>query len=406
MQTKLAAFISDTSTGREAQAILGRCVHCGFCTATCPTYQLLGNELDGPRGRIYLIKSMLEGTACSKSTLLHLDRCLTCRSCETTCPSGVEYGRLLEIGRQVAEKAVPRSIGQRLSRRSLVWFLTGGLFPVLLGLGRSVRKYLPEKVARYIPVRYAVSEKPTTRRPRQMIVLEGCVQPALSPNINAAAARVLDRLGISLISASDAGCCGALALHLSIEDSARQTMRRNIDAWWPLLESGAEGIVMTASGCGVTVKEYGQVLADDSQYAEKAKRVSSVTWDLSEILLREPMTASSAGRGVSVAVQTPCTLQHGQGINGSIEEILSRLGFQQVTVENPHLCCGSAGSYAILQSSIAKRLRQDKLNALQAGEPNVIVTANVGCQVHLAAQSTVPVRHWIELVDSAMPLSH
>ena len=405
MQTKLAAFISDTSTGREAQAILGRCVHCGFCTATCPTYQLLGNELDGPRGRIYLIKSMLEGTACSKSTLLHLDRCLTCRSCETTCPSGVEYGRLLEIGRQVAEKAVPRSIGQRLSRRSLVWFLTGGLFPVLLGLGRSVRKYLPEKVARYIPVRYAVSEKPTTRRPRQMIVLEGCVQPALSPNINAAAARVLDRLGISLISASDAGCCGALALHLSIEDSARQTMRRNIDAWWPLLESGAEGIVMTASGCGVTVKEYGQVLADDSQYAEKAKRVSSVTWDLSEILLREPMTASSAGRGVSVAVQTPCTLQHGQGINGSIEEILSRLGFQQVTVENPHLCCGSAGSYAILQSSIAKRLRQDKLNALQAGKPNVIVTANVGCQVHLAAQSTVPVRHWIELVDSAMPVS-
>ena len=406
MQTKLAAFISDTSTGREAQAILGRCVHCGFCTATCPTYQLLGNELDGPRGRIYLIKSMLEGTACSKSTLLHLDRCLTCRSCETTCPSGVEYGRLLEIGRQVAEKAVPRSIGQRLSRRSLVWFLTGGLFPVLLGLGRSVRKYLPEKVARYIPVRYAVSEKPTTRRPRQMIVLEGCVQPALSPNINAAAARVLDRLGISLISASDAGCCGALALHLSIEDSARQTMRRNIDAWWPLLESGAEGIVMTASGCGVTVKEYGQVLADDSQYAEKAKRVSSVTWDLSEILLREPMTASSAGRGVSVAVQTPCTLQHGQGINGSIEEILSRLGFQQVTVENPHLCCGSAGSYAILQSSIAKRLRQDKLNALQAGKPNVIVTANVGCQVHLAAQSTVPVRHWIELVDSAMPLTN
>ena len=406
MQTKLAAFISDTSSGREAQAILGRCVHCGFCTATCPTYQLLGNELDGPRGRIYLIKSMLEGTACSKSTLLHLDRCLTCRSCETTCPSGVEYGRLLEIGRQVAEKAVPRSIGQRLSRRSLVWFLTGGLFPVLLGLGRSVRKYLPEKVARYIPVRYAVSEKPTTRRPRQMIVLEGCVQPALSPNINAAAARVLDRLGISLISASDAGCCGALALHLSIEDSARQTMRRNIDAWWPLLESGAEGIVMTASGCGVTVKEYGQVLADDSQYAEKAKRVSSVTWDLSEILLREPMAASSAGRGVSVAVQTPCTLQHGQGINGSIEEILSRLGFQQVTVENPHLCCGSAGSYAILQSSIAKRLRQDKLNALQAGEPNVIVTANVGCQVHLAAQSTVPVRHWIELVDSVMPLSH
>ena len=406
MQTKLAAFISDTSTGREAQAILGRCVHCGFCTATCPTYQLLGNELDGPRGRIYLIKSMLEGTACSKSTLLHLDRCLTCRSCETTCPSGVEYGRLLEIGRQVAEKAVPRSIGQRLSRRSLVWFLTGGLFPVLLGLGRSVRKYLPEKVARYIPVRYAVSEKPTTRRPRQMIVLEGCVQPALSPNINAAAARVLDRLGISLISASDAGCCGALALHLSIEDSARQTMRRNIDAWWPLLESGAEGIVMTASGCGVTVKEYGQVLADDSEYAEKAKRVSSVTWDLSEILLREPMAASSAGRGVSVAVQTPCTLQHGQGINGSIEEILSRLGFQQVTVENPHLCCGSAGSYAILQSSIAKRLRQDKLNALQAGKPNVIVTANVGCQVHLAAQSTVPVRHWIELVDSVMPLSH
>ena len=405
MQTKLAPFISDTSAGREAQGILGRCVHCGFCTATCPTYQLLGNELDGPRGRIYLIKSMLEGTACSKSTLLHLDRCLTCRSCETTCPSGVEYGRLLEIGRQVAEKAVPRPISRRLGRRLLAWFLTSGLFPVLLGWGRSVRRLCPESVARYIPVRYAVGENPSAVRSRQMIVLEGCVQPALSPNINAAAARVLDRLGISLIRASEAGCCGALALHLSIEDRARQAMRRNIDAWWPLLEAGAECIVMTASGCGVTVKEYGQVLADDSQYAEKAKRVSSLTWDLSEILLREPLTASLAGRGVSVAVQTPCSLQHGQGINGSIEEILSRVGFQQATVENPHLCCGSAGSYSILQSSIAKRLRQDKLTALQAGGPNVIATANVGCQVHLAAKSTVPVRHWIELVDSAMQLN-
>ena len=256
MQTKLAPFISDTSAGLEAQEILGRCVHCGFCTATCPTYQLLGNELDGPRGRIYLIKSMLEGTACSKSTLLHLDRCLTCRSCETTCPSGVEYGRLLEIGRQVAEKAVPRPISRRLGRRLLAWFLTSGLFPVLLGLGRSVRRLCPENVARYIPVRYAVGEKPSAIRSRQMIVLEGCVQPALSPNINSAAARVLDRLGISLIRASEAGCCGALALHLSIEDRARQAMRRNIDAWWPLLEAGAECIVMTASGCGVTVKEY------------------------------------------------------------------------------------------------------------------------------------------------------
>ena len=405
MQTKLAAFISETSAGREAQEILGRCVHCGFCTATCPTYQLLGNELDGPRGRIYLIKSMLEGTACSKSTLLHLDRCLTCRSCETTCPSGVEYGRLLEIGRQVAEKAVPRPISRRLGRRLLAWFLTSGLFPVLLGLGRSVRRLCPENVARYIPVRYAVGEKPSAIRSRQMIVLEGCVQSALSPNINSAAARVLDRLGISLIRASEAGCCGALALHLSIEDRARQAMRRNIDAWWPLLEAGAECIVMTASGCGVTVKEYGQVLADDSQYAEKAERVSSLTWDLSEILLREPMAASLAGRGVSVAVQTPCSLQHGQGINGSIEEILSRVGFQQSTVENPHLCCGSAGSYSILQSSIAKRLRQEKLTALQAGGPNVIATANVGCQVHLAAKSTVPVRHWIELVDSAMQVN-
>ena len=405
MQTKLAPFISDTSAGREAQEILGRCVHCGFCTATCPTYQLLGNELDGPRGRIYLIKSMLEGTACSKSTLLHLDRCLTCRSCETTCPSGVEYGRLLEIGRQVAEKTVPRPISRRLGRRLLAWVMTSGLFPVLLGLGRSVRRLCPENVARYIPVRYAVGEKPSAIRSRQLIVLAGCVQPALSPNINAAAARVLDRLGISLIRASEAGCCGALALHLSIEDRARQAMRRNIDAWWPLLEAGAECIVMTASGCGVTVKEYGQVLADDSQYAEKAERVSSLTWDLSEILLREPMTASRAGRGVSVAVQTPCSLQHGQGINGSIEEILSRVGFQQSTVENPHLCCGSAGSYSILQSSIAKRLRQDKLTALQAGGPNVIATANVGRQVHLAAKSTVPVRHWIELVDSAMQLN-
>ena len=291
---------------------------------------------------------------------------------------------MLEIGRQVAEKAVPRSILDRLGRRLLVWFLVGGFFPLVFGLGRSVRRLLPEKVARYIPIRYPAGEIPTTSRTRKMIILNGCVQSTLNPNINAAAARVLDRLGINLISASAAGCCGALPLHLSNEDRARQAMRRNIDAWLPLLESGAECIVMTASGCGVTVKEYGQVLADDSQYAEKAKQISSVTRDLSEILLKESMEASPTGRGMRVAVQIPCTLQHGQGINGSIERILSRFGFDLAKVEDAHLCCGSAGSYSILQSSIASKLRQDKLNSLQAGDPTVIATANIGCQVHLA----------------------
>lgn len=403
MQTQLADFIKDTPQGREADAILRSCVHCGFCNATCPTYQLLGDELDGPRGRIYLIKQMLEGHEVSDKTQLHLDRCLTCRACETTCPSGVNYHRLADIGREVVAKRVGRPLGQRLLRQGLRTVLPyRERFTPLLRLGQWVRWGLPPSLRASVPPRRAQVIWPARQHARKMLILDGCVQPALAPEINAAAARVLDGLDIQLVRVPGAGCCGALSYHTDAHEEGLDFMRRLIDAWWPAIAAGAEAIVMTASGCGAVVKEYGHLLRGDSDYAAKAARVSALTLDLAEILARQDLSRLRVKPMGTVAFQSPCSLQHGQKLNGVMEGVLTRLGFPLTAVADGHLCCGSAGTYSILQPDLSKRLRANKIEALESGKPDVIATANIGCLIHLQAVSTRPVRHWVEVIDAAM----
>ena len=406
MQTRLADFIRDTPEGREADAILRKCVHCGFCNATCPTYELLGDELDGPRGRIYLIKQALEGSEITAQTQLHLDRCLTCRACETTCPSGVEYGRLADIGRKVVEERVPRSPWQSLQRAVLAAVLPRTrVFAALLAAGRAVRPFLPRAFAEKVPDRgEAAGTWPLPRHARRMLVLAGCVQPALAPGINAAAARVLDRLGISLIEAEGAGCCGAVRFHLNRQEAGKADARALIEAWWPQIESGAEAIVMTASGCGTMVKEFGHLLRDDPMYAAKAARISAMTLDLSEVLgaeraALEKLVAGQAASKSRIAFHSPCSLQHGQKIRGSVEALLEAAGFELTSVADAHLCCGSAGTYSILQPELAQRLRANKLAALKSGAPDEITTANIGCLTHLETGTQTRVTHWIQLLD-------
>ena len=399
MQTELAAFIRDTPEGREAESILRKCVHCGFCTATCPTYQVLGDDLDSPRGRIYLMKRALEGAAVSDKTRLHLDRCLTCRACETTCPSGVRYGRLVDIGRAVVESKTRRGPLERAQRALFAYALPRTrLFGAALRLGQLARPLLPRRLRSKVPARRADAHGwPAPRHPRKMLVLAGCVQPSLAPTINAAAARVLDRIGISLIEVPGAGCCGAIRFHLNYQDDGRDDMRALIDAWWPALERGeVEAIVMTASGCGVTVKEYGHFLAQDPGYAAKAERISAITRDLCEVLTPQMVKQRARGR---VAFHSPCTLQHGQQLRGKVEALLGAAGYQLTPVDDAHLCCGSAGTYSLLQPQIGAELRARKLAALGAGAPDVIATANIGCLTHLQTASATPVRHWIELLD-------
>jgi glycolate oxidase iron-sulfur subunit len=407
VETHLADFIKDTAEGREAEAILRTCVHCGFCTATCPTYQLLGDELDGPRGRIYLMKQMLEGGTVTARTQLHLDRCLTCRACETTCPSGVRYGRLVDIGRQLVEAKVPRSRSERLRRwllrRSL---LSRRLLMLAVTGGRLVRPLLPAALASKVPEMRRAGTWPRPRHHRRMLALYGCVQPALVPSIDAAMARVLDRIGISLVRAPGSGCCGALSQHLAAADEARAFMRANIDAWWPEVERGAEAIVVTASGCGVQLKEYGDLLREDPVYAERARRIAALARDPVEIVAAEwkriaPLVAMDRG-AQRVAFQAPCTLQHGLRLGGRVEEILKALGLELTAVADAHLCCGSAGTYSILQPDLSQQLRANKLTALEAGRPEVIATANIGCLVHLSAATQRPVRHWIELLEGRL----
>lgn len=402
MQTNLADFIKDTPDGREADSILRKCVHCGFCTATCPTYQLLGDELDGPRGRIYLIKESLEGKAVTEKTRRHLDRCLVCRSCETTCPSGVRYGRLLEIGRSVVEERAPRPAHERAMRWLLRWLLPHPRrFAPLLRLGQTVRPLMPTILRRKIPKRSAAGAWPEPRHARRMLCLSGCVQSSIAPGINAAAARVLDRLGVSLVATAGAGCCGAVSHHLSAGEEALDFMRSNIDAWWPHLERGAETVLTGASACTTMVKEYGELLADDPNYAQKASRVSELARDLSEVIAGEDLSTLGHDTVLShrVAFHSPCTLQHTQGIRGVVESILDARGHRLTRVQDPHLCCGSAGTYSILQAALSERLRDNKLAALQADKPDIIATANIGCLVELRAASDVPVVHWIELLD-------
>jgi glycolate oxidase iron-sulfur subunit len=400
MQTELADFIRGTPEGREADAILRKCVHCGFCTATCPTYQLLGDELDGPRGRIYLIKQMLEGAPPTAKTQLHLDRCLTCRSCESTCPSGVQYGRLADIGRGIVERKVGRGLLDRMQRAVLAAVLPNtGLFSFLLSIGRIFRPLLPGELKEKIPETVPQAGSwPAPRHARKMLVLAGCVQPALAPRINAAAARALDRAGISLVEAPGAGCCGAVRFHLDDQDAGRADMRALIDAWWPMVERGeVEAIVMTASGCGSHVRDYEKHFREDPAYRDKAARISAMTRDLSEVLPEKAIERKTTS--LRVAFQSPCSLQHGQQIRGKVEALLRAAGYELTPVADAHLCCGSAGTYSILQPELSQRLRANKLAALGAGKPEAIATANIGCLSHLQGGSGTPVRHWIELLE-------
>jgi glycolate oxidase iron-sulfur subunit len=405
METHLADFVRHAEAGREAEAILRKCVHCGFCTATCPTYQLFGDELDGPRGRIYLIKQVLEGAEPTAKTRLHLDRCLTCRSCETTCPSGVRYGRLLDLGREIVAEKLPRKGLDGVMRSALKALLPRpGLFGPAMKLGQAFRPLLPAALKAKVPAPQKTGPWPTTKHPRRMLALAGCVQPAMLPNINVAAARVLDKLGISLVEAKKAGCCGAVRHHLDDVEGGRQDARRNIDAWWPWIESGCEAIVVTASGCGVQVKDYGHLLKDDARYAEKAERVGALARDVSEVVAAESERLAAL-LGVSprltftkIAFHSPCTLQHGMKLKGVAEGLLAKAGFELTPVADSHLCCGSAGTYSVLQAEIAGQLRRNKLAALTAGQPALIASANIGCITHLQEGADIPVRHWVELL--------
>ena len=428
METRLADWLRDTPRGREADGILRSCVHCGFCTATCPTYQLLGDELDGPRGRIYLIKQVLEGVEPTRETQVHLDRCLTCRNCESTCPSGVQYGHLVDIGRELVEERVERPRSERLLRTALREGLTRrAVFDPAMRLGQAVRPLLPAALKAKVPARVEPGPVPTRSHARKVLMLDGCVQPAMAPRIDAATARVLDVLGVQAVVAPRSGCCGAIRQHLSDPEGARDDARRNIDAWWPYLidkaeagradaapgadpMGGVEAIVMNASGCGAMVKDYGHLLRDDPAYAHKAKRVVELTRDLAEYLADQTtalaqrcVPSGDAATGARrVSFHPPCTLQHGQQVRGVVESLLKACGADLLPVAESHLCCGSAGTYSVLQADLSTQLRTRKLGHLQAAGPQVILSANIGCLTHLQSGTQVPVRHWIEWVDEAI----
>lgn len=409
METTLAPRYRDLPQGQQAQEILRRCVHCGFCTATCPTYQILGDELDGPRGRIYLIKQMVEGAEVTRESQVHLDRCLTCRNCETTCPSGVEYGKLVDIGRELMEHQVVRPAHERWMRFALKAGLTSSWFAPAMRLAQSVRAILPRALRAKVPAYRAAGPLPTATHARKVILLNGCVQPAMLPGIDAATARVLDACGISSQILGNSGCCGAIKHHLSDAQGGLTDARRNIDAWWPEISSGrVEAIVVNASGCGVMVKDYGHLLAHDTDYAEKAARVSALTKDPIELLesLLPELAARTQGKaptlGHRVAFHPPCTLQHGQKIRGVVEKLLTACGAHLVPVADSHLCCGSAGTYSVLQPSLSTELKSRKLSALSAQRPDVILSANVGCITHLQSGTDTPVRHWLEWLDERL----
>ena len=399
MQTFLPAELLATDRGKEADSILRACVHCGFCTATCPTYQVLGNELDSPRGRIYLIKAMLEGEAVTAVTRTHLDRCLGCQSCETTCPSGVNYHRLLDIGRAEVEQRVPRSP----LARGLRWLLRRIMpyrhrFTPLLALGQLFRPLLPGLLREHVPSRSKAIPVAVGQHPRKVILVQGCVQPGLSPGTNAAAALVLDKLGIEAITVAAESCCGALSYHLNAQQEGLDFARRNIDAWWPLVENGVEAIVMTASGCSNFVQDYGLLLKNDPEYARRAKKVAALLKDIAEVLNDEDLEVLQLDNSRRISWHCPCTAQHGQKLDGVTRAVLGRMGFDLPAIADAHLCCGSAGTNSLFQPDIAKALRERKLAALEASHPQQIVTANIGCQMHLGAGTDTPVVHWIELV--------
>ena len=409
MQTNLSPEYQGTADGQAAEAILRKCVHCGFCTATCPTYQLLGDELDGPRGRIYLMKQVLEGTQPTRKTQLHLDRCLTCRNCETTCPSGVQYGHLVDIGRKLVDAKVPRPMGENVLRWALKEGLPSPLFAPAMKMGQLVRELLPASLKAKVPAPQNKGQWPTATHARKVLMLAGCVQPAMMPNINFATARVLDAAGIQTVLAQGEGCCGAVKYHLNDQTGGIANMRNNIDAWWPYIEptdgQGVEAIVMNVSGCGAMVKDYGHILAGDPLYEAKAKRVSELTRDLSELLptLVQHLQPKLQNKVDKLAYHPPCTLQHGQKLKGGVEAGLTALGFEiQTACRDAHLCCGSAGTYSVMNPEIATTLRDRKLDVLAEVNASTIVSANIGCITHLQSGTATPVRHWVEVLDEAL----
>ena len=399
MQVNLAEFVKSRDEHDELEQILRSCVHCGFCNATCPTYQITGNELDGPRGRIYLLKQMLEGETVGSVTQQHLDRCLSCRSCETTCPSGVEYGRLLDLGRVIVDEKVTRSLLDQTKRQLMLFtFPNRQRFNWLIQLSRSCKPLLPAIFKQKIPARQKTEDWPLNTHSRKVLLLTGCVQPSLAPSIDISAARVLDKLGISLIKVNSTTCCGALNYHLSEHDKARALARQNIDQCWPLIKQGVEAIVMTASGCGVTLKEYAKILQYDPEYAQKAQQFSARVKDIGEIILDQDLSVFKADN-TKVAFQSPCTLQHGQQLAGVVESILRKIGYELTDIDNGHICCGSAGVYSLLQPELSEKLRDNKLKDLHLENADCIATANIGCLTHLQAGSSTKVIHWIELLD-------
>lgn len=397
MQTNIPEDILNTYEGHHADQILRNCVHCGFCIATCPTYQLLGDELDSPRGRIYLMKNVFEGEKPTRKTLLHLDRCLTCRSCETTCPSGVEYSRLLDLGRHFVEQRTQRTLFDKIKRNALHWLLSSPKrFELVYKLACKLNPILPKVLKVKVP--RAVEEQPLNKQARTVLLLQGCVQPTLEPNINVATRTVLDRLGISTLSLEQTKCCGAISHHLSKQQQALKTIRNNIDAWWPYVNNGCEAIISNASGCGITLKEYGRYLDHDPEYADKANVISERVKDISEIITEQDIENLKLSDPVKVAFHAPCTLQHGLKLAAHVEGMLTKLGCELLPVNDSHLCCGSAGTYSILQPKLSQSLKKNKLENLQADSPEYILTANLGCQHHLNSESKVPVMHWIELI--------
>lgn len=411
MEIELSPDLVSDRKANEAADIVRRCVHCGFCTATCPTYQLLGDERDGPRGRIYLIKQMLEGESVTRETQQHLDRCLTCRNCETTCPSGVEYGRLVDIGREFIEKKVRRPLGQRLARGLLREGLTSPLFGPAVRLGSRLKSFLPDLLASKLPMgERPRRDWPSNSHARKVILLNGCVQPSLLPNIDLATAWVLNALEVQAVVVQTSGCCGAVRHHLADPDGALNQARRNIDAWWPLLQSGGfEAVLVNASGCAVMVKDYGHLLADDPAYCEKAAYVAGRALDpvvflqpmlprLQDILGQNPARPAAP----NVSYHAPCTQQHGMRCRGEVEAFLTQLNVKVLPVADSHLCCGSAGTYSVLQPALAKTLRDNKIQALSAAGPDRILSANVGCIGHLQSGSHLAVQHWLEWLDEAL----
>ena len=404
MQTNLSQSFSQNSGAEVVESILRKCVHCGFCNATCPTYQLFGDELDGPRGRIYQMKQFFEGTPPNREMLKHLDRCLTCRSCETTCPSGVKYSHLLDIGRQAIERDLTRPVIERIKRWGLTYFLNSGwLFRLVLNFGQLLAPLLPTSLSHSIPGRQTPVVRPVNQHARRVLMLSGCVQPALSPNTNAMAATILDRFGITAVEIEAQHCCGAVGLHTSQGEQGKQQARRLIDYWWPHIESGIEAIVFTASGCGATVGDYTTLFADDEEYSEKAKIIGELTLDFSQLALKELSGSNFKARQERrVAFHNPCSMQHGLGLTGIVESILIQLGYHVCWVNDAHLCCGSAGTYSLLQAEISSQLRSKKQQALVVDTPDVIATANIGCQMQIANGSNIPVVHWVELLNDAM----